>query len=196
MTKSFYKNMILEIPAGVYELREDSLLLAEILEKENLVGGKILDMGCGSGLLGIIAAKAGALVSAVDIDAGAVECAEKNSKACGAKINFFVSDLFQNLGDEKFDLIIFNAPYLPEEISAASMTWAAGEGSELIFRFITKAKNFLSSKGKILLVVSSLTGLKNVMKKFSEAGFSASVLAEKKIPWEMLCVIEAREANL
>jgi len=196
MAKSFYKNLILEIPMPIYEPREDSHLLAEVLEKENLKGKNILDMGCGSGLLGIIASKAGARVSAVDIDVSAVECARKNAKACGAKINFFVSDLFQNLGNEKFDLIIFNAPYLPEKISAASRPWAAGEDLEIIFRFIREAKNFLSEKGKILLCISSLTDLENIMKKFSEIGFSASVFAEKKIPWEMLYVIEACKANL
>ena len=171
MAKSFYKNLILEIPLPVYEPREDSHLLAEVLEKENLKGKNILDMGCGSGLLGIIASKAGAHVSAADIDAGAVECARKNAKACGAEIKLLVSDLFENLGKEKFDLIIFNAPYLPEKISSASRAWAAGEGNELISRFIREAKNFLSEKGKILLCISSLTGLENIMKKLSENGF-------------------------
>ena len=196
MTKTFYKNLILEIPASVYEPREDSFLLAEVLEKENLAGKKVLDLGTGSGLLAILAARGGAEVFAADIDEKTLECAKQNAKANGAKINFVLSDLFQNLKKEKFDFIIFNAPYLPEKQTEFSRAWAAGENSELILRFISEAKNFLNPAGKILLLISSLAGIEKTRKKFGREGFSASIIKEKKIPWETLFAVEARKLDL
>ncbi len=196
MPKCFCKNLILEIPKETYEPREDSFLLAEALEKENLAGKKVLDLGTGSGLLAILAARAGAEVSAVDIVPETLACAKTNAKANGAKVNFILSDLFSNLENKKFDLIIFNAPYLPEKISEFSRAWAAGENAELILRFISEAKNFLNPAGKILLLISSLSGKEKILEEFRKNGFSASIAKEKKIPWETLLAVEARKLDL
>ncbi len=192
MVKAFYKDITLEIMGGVYEPREDSFLLAEALEKELKIKNheNILDLGCGSGLLAIIAAKKGCKVTGADIEKETIECAEKNAAANSAKINFVMSDLFKNISG-KFDLIVFNPPYLPEKISADARVWAAGENSELIIRAIGLLKDYLESDGSFLMVVSSLSGMENILKKFEDAEFVAAVTSEKKIPWETLFIISA-----
>ncbi len=195
MVKSFYKAIELEIPDGVYEPREDSFLLAETLEKEKLKGKKVLEMGCGSGILSIISAKKGAEVFAADIDENSLECARKNSAANKAKINFLQSDLFLKISG-KFSLIIFNPPYLPEEISDFSRTWAGGKNLEIIFSFISQVKNFLAPKGEVLIAASSLSGVKKIMERFHSEGLPAEIISEKKIPWETLFIIRAQKPNL
>jgi len=195
MPKSFYKTLVLEIPKGVYEPREDSFLLAQVLEKENLVGKKVLDLGTGSGLLAIIAAKSGCEVFAADIVPETLECARKNAISNNAKINFILSDLFENI-PEKFDLIVFNPPYLPEQISADSRVWAAGKNLELIMRAVGEAKSHLKDGGKLFMVLSSLSNENKIMKKLAEVGLKAKISAEQKIPWEKLFVIQAQKPNL
>lgn len=185
--KFYYKEIVLEIPDSVYYPREDSLLLAKILEKEPLKG-RYLDMGCGSGFLAILMAKS-ADVTAVDINKEAIKATKENAEKNNVKIKAFVSDLFSFV-DESFDLIVFNPPYLPTKDE--SEQWSGGKsGREVIEKFVHQAGNHLEKNGKILLLISSLTGEKVVLDLFSNNGFSASIIARKKVPWEELMVIEA-----
>lgn len=187
----------LDIAGGVYEPREDSMLLAAALEKilENKNIKSVLEIGCGSGLLSIVAAKRGCSVFAADVNPAAVECAERNAEANGAKIKTAQSDLFRNVPAKKFGLIVFNPPYLPEEQADESRTWAGGKNLEVVTRFIKEAKSFLEDSGEILLVISSLSNPEKVLKEFSDGGFEAEIIAERKIPWEKLFVVCAKHGK-
>src|SRR3989344_8622037 len=92
----------------IYEPHEDSFLLVKQIKKLSK-DKKVLDMGTGFGILAETALKSGARdVLAVDINEGVVSYVM--SKGIKAKI----SNLFSNV-NEKFDLIVFNPPYLPED---------------------------------------------------------------------------------
>ncbi len=98
----------------MYLPAEDSIFFSEFLENYflKLPDKKIsyLDMGCGSGILSEAAKQAKIKkILAVDIDNESVEFVKK--KGTPVKI----SNLFSNLKDENFDIITFNAPYLPED---------------------------------------------------------------------------------
>ncbi len=188
----------LNVPDGIYEPREDSLLIAKVLEEE-LESDKeksekiktILEIGCGSGLLSIIAAKRGCYVLAADINPAAVECAKRNAELNGAKMETAQSDLFERISG-KFDLIVFNPPYLPEEQDEKSRAWAGGKSLEVITRFTEGVKEHLEKDGKILIVISSLSNPESILKEFSDSGFDAKIAAERKVPWEKLFVISAK----
>ena len=94
-----------------YEPREDSELLAKYVKK--FAFGNVLDMGTGSGIQAITAAKKKSVKSVVaaDIQEEVIENNKNNIK--NKKIKFIVSDLFSNIKNKKFDTIIFNPPYLP-----------------------------------------------------------------------------------
>jgi len=188
MVKCFYGKIGLEVPEGVYEPREDSVLAADHLSK--VKAKSALEIGCGSGLLSILLAKNGANVTAVDINPAAVEATKANAKANSVNVNAFVSDLFSKVRG-KFGLIVFNAPYLREEAAKGSETWAAGEGLEIIKRFIAGAPKYLEKDAYIIMIISSLTGLDDVKGLFVKAGLKANVIAERKVAWESLLLIEA-----
>ena len=95
------------------------------------------------------------MILAVDVDEYSVVYA-------GSKgINAIQSDLFQNV-DGKFDLVIFNPPYLPKDIKekkeTARLVSGGRVGNELINEFLSKSGDYLNSNGKILLAFSSLSG--------------------------------------
>jgi len=147
--------MQLKFKDSVYHPREDSYLLAEQVSKV-AKDKKVLDMGCGSGIVAITASKSGAKeVWACDLNSAAISLTEENAELNKVKIKTFLSDLFSAIHpDEKFDLISFNAPYL-EPQKPIDIQWSGG--GKLIQKFLDQAKTHLNKNGKILFVFSSLT---------------------------------------
>ena len=145
----FFNNCTFYVEKNVYEPAEDTFLLTE-----NLVVSEhdvVLDMGTGCGILGVLAAKRARKVVAVDVNPHAVRCAETNARLNGVmeKMDIRRGDLFEPIKKgEKFDVIIFNAPYLPSEAREQKTwigrAWAGGPtGRRLIDRFISRAPSYL-----------------------------------------------------
>ncbi len=143
----------------VYSPGEDSFLLENFLEDLELEGKKVLDMGTGSGIQAIKAAEKGADVTAADINPEALEEARENAseKNVEERIDFVESDLFENI-EGKFDLIVFNPPYLPgEEGVGDEEIWRGGEkGIEVTERFLSRVEGYLGEEGECLVILSSL----------------------------------------
>ena len=101
----------------------------------------------------------------IDINSFAIEyikneCAKRVEHISAIKISFKVSDLYSNIDiKEKFDTIIFNPPYLPEDEfdNEKLITTGGKEGWEIVEKFLTESKNYLNVDGQILLLFSSLT---------------------------------------
>jgi len=142
-----------------YEPREDSTLLERYVRE--YAKGTVLDMGTGSGIQAITAAHSDKAKSilATDIQKSTIDYCKKNIK--NKKINFIVSDLFKNnkiFTNRKFDIIIFNPPYLPEELKVKDLTLEGGKkGYEVIERFLNEVNRHLKADGIILIIFSSLT---------------------------------------
>lgn len=189
--KFFYKDMELDVPESVYCPKEDSELLASVIENMDIKGKHVLEVGCGCGFLSILMAKNKADVTAVDINPEAVEATKTNAKKNNAGLTAMISDMFGNVND-KFDLIVFNPPYLPVGEDENDITYSGGStGREIIEIFVSCIRNYLKKGGKVLTVISSLTGEKEVLELFGQARMRAKPVARKKIPWEQLIVIMA-----
>ena len=198
--KAFYDNLSFQVFEEVYEPAEDTFLIADYLAQAVKETDTVLDVGTGCGILAVIAAKKALKVIAIDLNPHAVECARSNVKTnrVSGKVDVRQGDLFKPLHKtEKFDLIIFNAPYLPsepdEEKTWIGRAWGGGHsGREVIDRFIDEAPNYLRQKGRILLAQSTLANIEETITKFSQAGFEASVVAERKFPFETIVIIGAK----
>lgn len=184
--KVFFRNFFKKM----YQLAEDSLMLETYSEKFSL--GRVLDVGTGIGIQAIAASRNNKVkeIIAVDIDKEAIDYCKRNVK--NKKIKFFVSDLFFNVKG-KFDTIIFNPPYLPEEKEVKindRALYGRKQGYEIIEKFIKESKNYLDSKGKMLMVFSSITGKKKVDEIIKKQGFKSKLLDKKHIFFEDLYVYE------
>ena len=163
----------------IYEPAEDSFLLQKYVRKYSK--GRVIDIGAGSGIQSLTALEKTKDVLAVDINPSAVKLLKKKG------IKAEVSDLFSNVKG-KFDLIIFNPPYLPkderESKNSALATTGGKKGYEIIERFLKQAKNFFKKDGKALIVFSSLTG--NIEKLFNKHNYEFKKIEEKKLFFEKL----------
>jgi len=177
----------------VYEPTEDSQLLKKYVEK--YAKGIVLDMGTGSGIQAEAASKSKKVtkVYAVDVTEEAIIHCIKNVK--NKKITFMMSSLFSRFENDdrfrglKFDTIIFNPPYLPQDPGITDVTLYGGKnGYEIVMKFLLKAKKFLKPKGKILLLFSSLTNKEQVEKYIKKYNFVFNELAKKHWFFEDLYV--------
>lgn len=176
----------------MYEPREDSYLIKKHIK--DYAKGSVLDMGTGSGILAIEAAKFADSVVACDIDADLIKDLkvkfEKNKK-----IQFDHSNLFDSfktnarLQNKKFDLIVFNPPYLPEDKGIKDKEIYGGKkGYEIIANFLKNAKKYLKKDGRILLLFSSLTNKKQVDGLIEKNKLKFKLIDKKRIFFEELYV--------
>ena len=186
----------LEVEEDVYMPREDTFLLADALLDEIKISDNVLEIGCGSGLLSLIAADRCESVVAVDVDAKAIETTKQNVRLNGFEnVDIRISDIFESV-EGKFGLIIFNPPYLPGDIDFEEKfnkyeQWYGGkEGREVLERFSESVEDYMESGGRALVVVSSLTDIDKTVKQFEKKGIECQIVAEKKVEWERLYVIK------
>lgn len=169
----------------MYQPAEDSFLLAKqlniLLSKLNS-NIKILDMGTGSGIQAKECLKSGINkknLTLVDIDKQVIRNLEK-------KFNIIHSNLFSKVKG-KFDLIIFNPPYLPEDKYDNNLDTTGGKkGDETTVKFLKQSKYHLNKNGKILLLLSSLTPRKRIQEEIKKQKKKLIKLDEEKLFMESL----------
>ena len=192
-----YKNMTFVVEPEVYEPAEDTFLLADNLDVHD--DEYVLELGTGCGLLAILAAKAGGKVVATDVNPAALRCAKNNARSHGIneRIKFRYGNLFEPVDSERFDLIIFNPPYLPvprdEELGTMlDRAWEGGpDGRSIIDQFLNELSRHLKPQGRVLLVQSSLSNVKKTIHRLKKNGFIVETLS-KKLPFEELFLVRAR----
>jgi release factor glutamine methyltransferase len=195
--RTFFGDLKFDVCEEVYEPAEDSFLFAENFSVN--AGERVLDVGTGTGVLGIVAARKGCEVLAVDVNPYAVRCAKWNASLNNVReMAFARADLFDALRETtQFDVVLFNAPYLPSETSEMNTwlgrAWAGGvNGRQVIDRFIIEAPKHLARKGRVFLMQSTLAGVEETKHRFADRGMVAQVVAEQKLPFfEVLTLLKA-----
>lgn len=179
----------------VYEPAEDTYLLADNLKIKRT--DSVLEIGTGIGIIAVKASKLAYEVVAIDINPYAVECARKNAEINAISLDVKQGDLFEPVADRKFDLILFNTPYLPsdeddlvdDELDAA---WNGGSsGREVIDRFIDELPKHMSTNATVQLVQSSLSNIDKTISRLENIGMDASVTSSNKFFFEEIVVITA-----
>lgn len=187
-------NFKLESAETVYVPAEDSYLLADNLEIKK--GDTVLEIGTGSGIVAMYASKLTDNVTATDINYDALELAEKNFKLNNIdNIELLFGNLFEPVEDRKFDVILFNTPYLPtdnDDIIEDNLNYAFDgglNGRKVIDLFLDGVKNHLNDGGTVQLIQSSLSDNDKTLEKLDQLGFICEIAESEKFFFEEIVLI-------
>ena len=189
-------DFIINTHDNVYIPAEDSYLLADNLEIK--AGQSVLEIGTGSGIVAMYASRLTDSITVTDINFDACQLAEKNFAANGIEnIEILFGNMFEPVENRKFDVILFNTPYLPTEegdVIDDTINYAFDgglNGRKVIDMFLNEVENHLNDGGIVQMIQSSLSGNEETLQKFDEMGFIAEIKASEHFFFEDITLINA-----
>lgn len=181
--------MSLTRPPGVYRPQQDTELLAAALRAAAIPPGTdVLDVGCGTGALSIVAASTRPrTITAVDVSRRAALTTRLNAVARGVRVRVECGDAFDRTTGRTFGLIISNPPYVPGVAGrprGRHRAWDAGlDGRSVLNRLCANAPLLLEPGGTLLVVHSGLCDEDKTVHQLRGGGLKAAVVARAEVPF-------------
>jgi release factor glutamine methyltransferase len=189
-------DFIINTDDNVYIPAEDSYLLADNLEIKK--SQSVLEIGTGSGIVAMYASRLTDAITVTDINFDACELARKNFEANSIEgIEILFGNMFEPVKNRKFDVILFNTPYLPteeDEVIDSNLNYAFDgglNGRKVIDLFLNEVSNHLNDGGIVQMIQSSFSGNEETLDKFDEMGFIAEIKAKEHFFFEDITLINA-----
>jgi methylase of polypeptide subunit release factors len=191
----------LTVPPTVFHPRFflTSEYFASFIDGLDLSGQRVAEVGTGSGILALAAARAGAdQVVAIDINPNAAAAANYNARlnGLGDRMTAICANLLTALAPRPmFDLILSSPPSFPgEPRDLADRAWHAGPGYRDIALLFDQARDRLAPGGRMYVLFSSDTDLGLMGSLIDRAGFRALIVGERSILVESFILYELRAA--
>lgn len=183
--------------ADVYVPSVDSRMLMETFaERGPEPESFVLDVCCGSGIQGIAAARIGHRVVSVDSEEEAISATRLNALLNDVELDALRGNLFDPVGNWRFDAVLANPPYVPTPPDGGKAAWCDGgpDGRIVIDRICTQARRVLAAGGALWMVHSSLADIPRSISTLEMAGFDAEIVASEEL--ELGPVSRARQQYL
>lgn len=188
-----YGTIRLEIPPQVFHpgFFFSTRLLLQYISALSLQGQRFLELGAGSGLISIQAAKKGAMVTATDINPVAIECLQRNCNQNEVNPEIILSDLFTNMPEQSFDIIAINPPYYKKQPQTmADHAWYCGENGEYFEQLFAKLEKYIHKNSIVLMVLSEECDFHMISEIASGHNFSMQKKITKRSAWEKLYIYQ------
>lgn len=138
-------------------------VFAAFLKKQPLSGLSMLEIGCGSGLLSLTAARMGARVTACDINHAAVNCTLENAQRNNQVVDVSASDVFDNVPQQPFDRIIVNPPfYEGQPTDDTSFAWYCGPTFDFFHRFFKDLFHYTNTDSRVWVILADTCDMQGI----------------------------------
>ena len=201
-----FNGLVLELHPEVYEPSDDSFQLAKAIDVKP--DDSVLEIGTGTGIVALDCARRGADVVCSDVNPFAVELVKRNysrnKSLLTGSLDVRFGDLFKVVKeDEKFDVIIFNPPYLPtkKEDLVGGSGWfdtavdGGVDGLDITGKFINHLQNYLKTDGCAFFVFSSLSDRSKLENIISNADFKSKVIMSRCYNDELIDIYRVYTLN-
>lgn len=178
-----YKGIRLVIPPAVFHpgFFFSTRLLLRYIASLPLKNKLFLELGAGSGLIALYAAREGAVVTATDINPVAVHSLEMNRQSNRIPLTVIQSDLFTDLPRQAFDIIAINPPYYKKQPQTpADYAWYCGEQGEYFQQLFSGLQNYMHAQSMVLMVLCDGCDLAMIEEMAAVTGFRLHCVFEKK----------------
>ena len=148
----------------------------------------VLDMGTGSGIGAVFAARRTARVVAVDVNPEAVRCAKLNAllNHFEDRIDVRCGDLFQPVADDRFDFVLFNPPYyLGQPKDNLDRAWRS---EDVLERFAAGLGNHLTETGQAMIILSTDGEPQAALRALESNGFTIIPFTRRDFGNELLTI--------
>jgi release factor glutamine methyltransferase len=178
----------------VYPPSDDTYLLLDAIKVND--SDIFMEVGCGSGLITLAAAKACSQVFATDVSLTAVRNTVQNLRrnALISRCSVIQTDILSSFAPvAHFSVIVFNPPYLPQDDITTGMDHAfvgGPSGAETTERFIREGVNHLRENGRLYVVTSSLADMGQIKNTMEGCSLNTRVVASSRFFFETLSILE------
>ncbi len=160
-----FKDVFTIVHPGVFSPKNtvSTKVFLDYISSLNLTGKKVLELGCGSGIMSVLSASIGAVTTASDINQIALDSLKEVSTKQGLQINTVFSDLFEKLDGNDFDYIFINPPYYPKKpFNLEEKAWFCGENFEFFEKIFLQLQEINTEKTKVLMILSDACELEKI----------------------------------
>jgi len=188
--------LVLPSVANPKLLRTGAFLASQLDERIITPEASVLDLGTGSGVCAIAAARHAHRVVGTDINPAAIRCARINALISGLekRVEFREGDLFAPVAEQQFDVVLFNPPFL--EGTPTDGRDAAWRGRNIAQRFAAELSAHLTTHGSALLLLSSFGDTGSLFEsELAQRQFQLSMFARRRFVNETLSILRVTRAS-
>ena len=181
-------------------LYNTSVHFAESIDKSNIrEEDYVLDLGTGSGIGAVFAAKYSKHVTATDINPFAVECARANAALNNSsnRIDVRLGSMFEPVTNDKFDLILYHPPfYMGKPKNWHERAFRGGEDEDHVCHiFFREVSKHLKPNGRVIMLWSTIADYPDMEKELEENNLIITGVEENDIMTEVLLIYELRKKD-
>lgn len=196
MARADWDGLKIALHDDVYEPGDDTWMLARVVQRHVGAGDRFLEVGCGTGLVALAAARLGAVCTATDRNPFAVRTAARNAAANRLPLDVVQTDLLAGLCGP-FDVVAFNPPYLPtaeHEHLPGPLDWAfdgGPDGNVVVRRFVAQVEGLVArghGPRELLVVHSSIADTTVLEQGLARLGYGCTVEETGRFFYESITV--------
>jgi release factor glutamine methyltransferase len=178
-----FKDIHVVVEPGVFYPRFifSTKVLLDFLDERELSGKKFLELGAGCGIISLLAAHKGAMVTASDINPAAVENIRQNALRNHLDLNIVHSDLFSNIPGKNFDCIVITPPYYPNDPKDFSeMAWFCGKNFDYFENLFSQLSLYSAPSCEIIMILSEDCNINRIREIAGRSGFEFQLVRQVK----------------